>query len=161
MLRTYFVTSLKPSWNIINAFLDNGRKRLTRGMLQKLNEQNVTGLNRESLLPNSVILNNAEQTIVIDEETNREDQDVSVIKYSPKPSLPLQQISQKEKLRSSLNKKKNRSSIILINNDLSNDYSADVHESSIHESIQSLSNGENIGTFILFASVKILIRELI
>ncbi|XP_012214828.1 uncharacterized protein [Linepithema humile] len=112
-----FKESLEPSWDFINVFLDDGKKRLTRGMLQKLIEQ-----------------------AMVDEETsNRDDQDVSIIECGSKPSLPLQQISQKKKLRSSLNKKKNRSSIILINNDLSDGHSADMHES-----IQSSSNGENI-----------------
>lgn len=143
--------------------MDDGKKRLTRGMLQKLKEQNTADLtNRKSLLSDSVIvLNNTIEQPIVDEETiSKDDQDVSVIECSSKPSLSPQKISPPKKLRNFVNKKKNRSSIVIINND-SSDHSADIQQTSVNESIHSLSNGENIGKFLLFAFVKSLIEKFI
>lgn len=105
---------------------------LTRGMLQKLDEQNALFSLRKRSSRNSVIIINDS-----DNETNgkEEDPSLSIIECSP-TMLPSssQQKSGKKELRRSLRQNRNRSSITLSN--------LSIIQS---PSTQSLYNGENIG----------------
>lgn len=123
-------------------------RRLTRGMLQKLNRSNATDASsKKSLSPNSIILINdsdseTESVKENDNETNnsdKKDTSVCIIESTSKPSLSVQQ---KRKLETSeQNKPLKRPSIIPLDNDSSVFHMSDVKD--------SLLNG-NIGESPLF-----------
>ncbi|XP_070159368.1 endoribonuclease rege-1 isoform X2 [Polyergus mexicanus] len=123
---------LRKIRNLVNNEKYERKGVLTRGMLQKLDEQNALfSLSRECPSRNSVIIINDS-----DNETSGKEEDTSfsIIECSP-TTLPSssQRKSGKKESRRSLRQNKNRSSITLSN--------LSIMQSS---STQSLSNGENI-----------------
>ncbi|EFN74834.1 Zinc finger CCCH domain-containing protein 12C [Camponotus floridanus] len=115
--------------------LDDGNRRLTRGMLRKLDKQNALfSLKRKYPSRNSVIILNDSDNETSEED--KQDASLSIIECSPTrlplPSSP-QQKTEKKELRKSPRQNNNRSSITLSN--LSMKQSSNT---------QSPCNGENI-----------------